>query len=202
MNARDYKLFRAGEYYHIYNRGDNKEQIFLDDQDYLNFLKRLKLALGIADIRTELRIIPLPANSFDILAYCLMPNHFHFLIKQNTNLAIGELISKVCTSYVKYFNKRYERVGNLFQDIFKAKHIDSDEYITYLSAYIHNNPSDPFNYAYSSLLNYLTATNDVLCNKDFILKYFNSDTIAYKNFVESCSDEKILLNIKHLTFED
>ncbi len=202
MNARDYKLFRAGEYYHVYNRGDNKENIFLDDQDYLNFLKRLKLALGIADIQTKLRIVPLPTDSFDILAYCLMPNHFHFLIKQNTNLAIGDLINKVCTSYVKYFNKRYERVGNLFQDIFKAKHIDNDEYITYLSAYIHNNPPNPLNYPYSSLPNYLRATRDPLCNKDFILKYFNSDTKVYMNFLENCSDEKMLLNIGHLTFED
>ena len=183
MNTRDYKLFRAGNCYHIYNRGDNKEEIFKEPQDYENFLKRLKLAAGIP-IQTTLRIKPCPKDSFYILSYCLMPNHYHILVKQNSEVPIGDLINKVATSYVKYFNAKYRRVGNLFQDIFKAKHIDSDSYLTYVTAYIHNNPADPFRYTYSSLPDYLGLRAGTLCNTEFILNLFKKDRAAYKKFVE------------------
>ncbi len=200
MNTRDYKLFRAGEYYHVYNRGDNRENIFLDEQDYVNFLKRLKLALGIPTIST-LRIKPFPIESFTVLAYCLMPNHFHILIKQNTDLSIGELIRKAVTSYVKYFNARYKRVGNLFQDIFKTKLIDSDAYLSYLSAYIHNNPPEPLVYPYSSFPEYLGIRQGKICNPKFLLDYFQGDRNKYKEFVIGYT-QKMHSKIKHLEFEE
>src|SRR3989344_4815697 len=88
--------------------------------------------------RGGLWVRPIPKGSFTILAYCLMPNHFHILIRQNLKIPIGQLMIKVCTSYAKYFNHKYNRVGNIFQDTFKAKVIETDEYLSYLSAYIHN----------------------------------------------------------------
>lgn len=200
MNTRDYKLFRAGEYYHIYNRGDNREKIFLDDQDYVNFLKRLKLVLGMPTV-SSLRVRPLPVNSFTVLVYCLMPNHFHFLIRQNSEIPLGDLINKVGTSYVKYFNARYKRVGNLFQDIFKAKRIDNDSYLTYLSAYIHNNPAEPFNYAYSSLPEYLGIRSGALCDPGFVINYFNGDREKYKEFVQNYT-QRMHEQIKHLVFDE
>ena len=200
MNTRDYKLFRPGECYHIYNRGDNREEVFLDDMDYASFLKRMKLVLGLLDPAiVKLRLRPLPSNSFTVLSYCLMPNHFHFLIRQEANVPIGELMSKVNTSYAKYFNAKYERVGNIFQDTFKAKHVDSDSYLTYLSAYIHNNPTQPFEYVYSSLPEYLGTRNGNLCNPTFILKYFKGNRNDYRKFVEGYTF-KDYQKIKHLAF--
>ena len=69
-----------------------------------------------------------------------MPNHFHILIRQNTDLSLTKIISKICTSYSKYFNKKYDRVGALFQDQFKSEHVAKNEYLLWLSAYIHLNP--------------------------------------------------------------
>lgn len=186
MNSRDYKIFRAGHCYHIYNRGNHKEEIFLDDQDFLNFFKRLNFCLfgkSAAGVSGRLRITTVPFGAFDILSYCLMPNHFHFLIRQNLNLGIDRLISRTCTSYVKYFNNKYDRVGNLFQDAFKAKLVYDDSYLTYLTAYIHNNPSNPLEYAYSSFKDYLGERSDRLCSKDFILSMFQNNSQEYKKFV-------------------
>lgn len=206
MNARDYKIFRQGHYYHVYNRGDNKEDIFLDEQDHLNFLKRLKIILGLAPVpnagrRGALKLSALPAESFSILSYCLMPNHFHILIRQNSNVEVSKLITKLCTSYVKYFNAKYSRIGNLFQDTFKAKLVDNDSYLTYLSAYIHNNPSDTTNYPYSSLPDYLGVRQGTICNTTFILNYFKGDRTQYKNFVEAYSNKEYEV-IKHLSFDE
>ncbi len=206
MNARDYKTFHTNGYYHIFNRGDNKEPIFLDEQDFFNFIKRLKIVLGLAPVpnaghRGALQLRALPANNFDILAYCLMQNHFHFLIKQLSNINVSQLISKVCISYAKYFNKKYERVGNLFQDTFKAKEILDDSYLKYVSAYIHNNPENPLTYQYSSLSEYLKKFPNGVCNTKFILNYFNGNRTHYKDFVLGYSEDQDML-IKDLIFEE
>ena len=200
MNTRDYKIFRAGHFYHIYNRGDNRENIFLDDQDFAAFLIRLKVALGIS-VKSTLRIKPFPADSFTIAAYCLMPNHFHFLVRQNADASIGDLIKKLTTSYVKYFNAKHKRIGNLFQDTFKAKLIDSDSYLSYITAYIHNNPTDPFSYAYSSLPEYIGTRNGNLCNPEFILGFFKGNKELYKSFVQNYT-LKDHEKIKYLVFDE
>ena len=111
-----------------------------------------------------------------------MPNHFHIEIKQNTSLNIGKLITKVCTSYAKSFNNRYSRIGNLFQDTFKAKVIETEEYLVQLSAYIHNNPEKPFDYPYSSIHEYMSSQND-LCDTNEIMLYFNQDVLEYKKYL-------------------
>jgi putative transposase len=200
MNTRDYKLFRAGEYYHVYNRGDNRERIFLDEQDFFNFLKRLKISLGLVT-DPKLRIRSVPLGSFEVLAYCLMDNHYHMLIQQKAETAISTLINKVSTSYAKYFNAKYKRVGNIFQDTFRAKHIDNDSYLTYLSAYIHANPTNPFAYAYSSLPEYLGVRNGNLCNPNVVLDYFEQDREKYKVFVQGYSFREHQ-QIKHLAFDE
>ena len=206
MNARDYKLFRAGHVYHVYNRGDNRELVFLDDQDYFSFLRRIKVILSIVPIpnrgqRGSWRLKPLPQGSFSILAYCLMPNHFHFMIRQNTNLPISDFIHKLCTSYAKYFNKKYERLGNLFQDTFKAKLVENDVYALYLSAYIHNNPETPANYPYSSFLDYAEQRKGVICDKTFLIEYCKQNKVNYSSFVNSFTDAKAK-DIKSLLFEE
>jgi putative transposase len=141
MNTRDYKQYGKGEYYHIYNRGNLKADIFLDDEDYKSFLFRLQRNLFPEEDFSKIRTQKLPANCFSLVAYCLMPNHYHLLIRQNTDLPTSKLITKICTSYAKYFNKKYDRVGHLFQDKFRQALVDNDSYLLWLSAYIHQNPA-------------------------------------------------------------
>jgi putative transposase len=203
MRYRDYKIFRSGHYYHIYNRGVNKQEIFLDVQDYHNFLKRLFLVLGIKTKVTleKSRISALPEDAFSMLAYCLMPNHFHLLIRQNTDLGIDKFMLKISTSYAIYFNKKYGRVGPLYQDSFKAKLVEQDSYLTYLSAYIHNNPEEPFTWEFFSFRDYLGIQKGGLCQTDLILGMFSDDPQRYKKFVQGF-DEKGQLKIIDLVFEE
>jgi putative transposase len=198
MGARDYKTFRAGNFYHIFNRGNNKMPIFLDTQDYQVFLHRLKIVLSIPGAGSNLphsriRVKPLPPGSFTIFCYCLMSNHFHFLIRPESNIGVDKLMAKVCTSYAKFFNAKYQRVGHLFQDTFKAKIVDSDQYLIHLSAYIHCNPFDPFSYNYSSLPAYLGRRNDPLCNSSYILSMFSSRE-SYRNYLENIKAKSLFDN--------
>lgn len=202
MRNRDYKTFQKDEYYHIYNRGNQKQNIFLDESDYKNFLKRCCLVLGIENIQTPnaLNIHPLPKDCLKIICYCLMPNHFHFIIRQDSDIEINRFISKLCTSYASYFNKKYKLVGHLFQDAFKAKCIDNDEYITYLSAYIHNNPNNPYSYQFSSFKG-IIESNDPLCKDRIILNWFNHNPDEYKNFVLNFNQDNRSF-FEHLLFDE
>lgn len=229
MNNRDYKEFAPGGYYHVFNRGNGKQNIFLDKDDYKFFLLRLRENLfpnsfnplktvfkGLKEKeierkeKTHTKYVRklLPKDAFDLIAYCLMPNHYHFLIKQNSDVSIAKLISKICTSHSKIFNKKYGNVGHVFQDKFRAVPVDSNEYLIWLSAYIHNNPKtaglvkDLFDYQWSSYLDYIGNRQDNLCKKDIILSQF--ENIAdYKKFVIEASNlilekkelENILLDI-------
>lgn len=209
MNNRDYKKFAPNTCYHIYNRGSGKQDIFLDDDDKTFFLFRLKENLFPGNIYTHGRYTPkaLAPNSFSLLCYCLMPNHFHFLIKQQAETPISALILKVFTSYSKYFNKKYNRIGPLFQDTYKATPVLTDTYLCWLSAYIHNNPktdnivNNLLNYPWSSYLDYFGIRNGTLCNKEFVLSQFPSIN-NYKDFVEQA---EILIkqrkDLKHLLLD-
>lgn len=190
MNNRDYKILRAGCIYHIYNRGNDKKLTFLDSSDYQAFLLRLKLLQAkpvskiiFATRKNRVRITPFKPDDFTILAYCLMPNHFHLLIKQNSDVSVGVFMKRLLTSYSKYFNVKHEQVGNLFQDVFKAKLVETDEYATYVSAYIHNNPEDLLTWQYSSFPDYCLGRPGIICDKSFILSYFKDDSEMYKSFV-------------------
>ncbi|MDO8514651.1 MAG: transposase [bacterium] len=140
--------FGAGEYYHIYNRGTEKRDIFMRRNDYRRFLALLYLANQ--NEATELKLqgrtleeITEPrkgAQLVEIVAYCLMPNHFHLLIHEIADGGISKFMQKLTTGYTMYFNKQNERSGSLFQGKFKATHIDDDRYLQYLISYIHLNP--------------------------------------------------------------
>ncbi len=207
MRYRDNKIFAQDNYYHVYNRGNGKQDIFLDDADYKFFLYRLKENLFPEQKRTALlqegRPLggrgyvrkALPSDAFDLICYCLMPNHFHFLIRQNTQLPVSKIISKVCTGYSMYFNKKYERVGGLLQSKFKAVLVDSDPYLLWLSAYIHQNPKvaglvkNLEDYPYSSFLDYIGKRQGMLCHTKTILDNFKNSE-EYEKFVDN-SFEKI-----------
>lgn len=135
-----------GEYYHIYNRGVEKRNIFLDEADRKRFVRLLYLANGEEHLVFRL-VQGLPLNEVligprhvAIGAYALMPNHFHILIKEIKEGGTTKFMEKLQTAYSMYFNKKNERVGPLFQGTFKAEHVDRDEHLKYLFAYIHLNP--------------------------------------------------------------
>lgn len=135
--------FGPQEFFHIYNRGTERRKIFIDSEDNWRFLKSLYLCNSnhAARIRGMNIFGKKQENPLvHIVAYCLMPNHFHLLVQEVQGGGISKFMHKLQTSYTMYFNKRYDRDGVLFQGPFKAKHIDSDRYMRRIFAYIHLNP--------------------------------------------------------------
>ena len=209
------KVYVEDGYYHAYNRGVEKRDIFLDDQDYRVFLSFMKAYLSapetpflhpVAQVTGSDPVRLRPLGSFfgkvSLLAYCLMPNHFHLLIQQTPTNGMTEFIRALCTSYSMYFNKKYVRVGTLFQGVYKATHVDSDRYLLHLTRYIHLNPfeltgSDPVNeYPYSSYVYYLGRKHTGWLHPEQVLSYFRSaqqisfrDTSSYQSFVEDYKED-------------
>src|SRR3989344_8088505 len=147
-----------GETYHVFNRGANKNRIFTNKDDYRRFLMLLHLCnsskpvlmreiltkyrgRSSADIFYEER----PDKSLvSIIAYCLMPNHFHLVLRQKVKQGITKFMNRVGTAYSMYFNVKYEHSGVLFQGRYKSSHIGTESYFRYIFAYIHLNPLDLF----------------------------------------------------------
>lgn len=184
-----------GGYYHIYNRGNRKQKIFLGEKDFKRYLTKLK------EYKDK--------HNVTILAYCLMPNHVHFLIRQNSPEPVSTFVQKLHTAYSMYFNKKYDTVGHLFADRFKAKIVAKDEYIIHLSRYIHLNCAKLVEkltaYTWSSYPTYMGLSNDEITDSKFILSYFRRkndserDVInAYRYFVKE--EEQDLNKIRHLLF--
>ncbi len=189
--------FAVGEYYHLYNRGVEKRNVFLDSSDY----KKFQFLLHVCNTRKTIVLRDIPKffergeSVVDIGAYCLMKNHFHVLVREKVEGGITSFMRKVLTAYSMYFNKKYNRTGKLWQGVFQSSHADSDNYLKYLYSYIHLNPAkyvDPkwrenisvnrneiFNfvkdYNYSSLPAYISSikgyANSIL-NKKAFPEYF------------------------------
>lgn len=144
-------IFSINEFYHVYNRGVDKRIIFQDTSDYHRFILLLYFCnsnkpVDSREILTEGRTfgdlfyIDIGEPLVAVGAWCLMPNHFHVLIKELTQNGITKFIQKVTTGYSMYFNKKYKRNGTLFQGKFKSEHATDDNYLKYLFSYIHLNP--------------------------------------------------------------
>jgi len=215
-------------YYHIYNRGVEKRTIFEDDQDYNVFLKYLNEYLS-PPVKPEdlMRSFTLKGTTFqglphlnknyfgkiDLLAYCLMPNHFHFEIKQLVEGSMEGFMRSLATRYSMYFNKKNGRVGTLFQGIYKACMIESDEYLLYLSRYIHLNPRElgkNIFEAHSSYADYLDIQKNSWVKTKEILSYFGKENHdfsksvrTYQDFVEiDGNDTKTKILLGELLLED
>lgn len=202
-------------FYHIFNRGVEKRKIFTNESDFKRFLKTLQY-YQIEGFKPRFsRYIPelhgkLLADSFsvEIIVYCLMPNHFHLLVKQITESGVSKYISQLTNSYTKYFNTKYDRVGPLFQGNFKAVLIENTEQLLHTSRYIHLNPlvsgleTQLGIYGYSSLSEYLTNSKPEICSKNYVLSEFTEKS-TYKGFIEDHADYAISLEIiKHQLLED
>lgn len=212
------KTYVENSYYHVYNRGVEKRTIFQDDQDYRVFLNLIKNYLStnpesfihpVIEVTGSGLVRPRPLKSFfgeiTLHSYCLMPNHFHLLLKQTTKNSMTRFMQSLCTSYSMYFNKKYERVGPLFQGVYKAVLVMEDSYLLHLSRYIHLNPTElltrtdpvkPAEYAYSSYFYFLRKRKAEWINPEPILDFFKNqrgedlkDFLSYQRFVEDYKED-------------
>ena len=170
--------------------------IFTDDEDYRVFLNLLKRALGEKiQIDKQYRNYPNFHNNLELLAYCLMSNHFHLLIRtKNKPRLLPELLKSVMTSYVMYFNKKHKRTGPLFGKRYRAVRIISDEYLWHISRYIHLNPldidRDYKSYPYSSIDYYTSSKSSDWVKPDEIKDMFKEAGENYSKFLEDYVDRK------------
>lgn len=183
------KNYAPQSYYHVYNRGVNKRNIFLDDSDYSVFLNLFKRYLSDDSPDRFNRIYKNLSDEVKLLAFCLMPTHFHLLIYQEKQTGMTNLLQRVMTSYSIYFNKKYRRVGPLFQDIYKASRISSDGYLQHISRYIHLNPEQWRDWEFSSLDFYLGNKQAEWLDQKIILELFE-DQNEYLDFVSDYEDHK------------
>ena len=166
--------FAQGNTYHIYNRGVERQPIFREAENYLYAIRLLK------KYTTELGVV--------IVAYCLMPNHYHFLLRQDGSQGAGLVPQRIFNSYSKAFNRRYRRTGTLFEGRYQAVHVDRDEYLLHLCRYIHANPvkaglcSDPADWSYSNYPEWIGIRNGVLFDPALVKAHF-STAEAYREFV-------------------
>lgn len=205
------KQYVENGYYHIYNRGVEKREIFLDEQDCAAFLYYLKLYLSPIEELKQLNFPGLRILKFirlnlfqeiDLMAFALMPNHFHLQIKQKTADGMIKLMKRLVTAYVMYFNKKYKRVGSLFQNRYKAALIETDEYLLHLSRYIHLNnskiASEKIDFKeFSSYPYYMGQKHASWVKPQEILGYFRSaqkenlkDILSYQSFVEDYMEDE------------
>lgn len=200
--------FVNGEFYHIYNRGVDKRNIFSDTDDLDRFFKSMN------EFNTIEPIGSLYENSFkstqlggstaklggknklvNFICYCVNPNHFHFILEQFTDGGISEFMKRLSGGYTWYFNNKYKRNGSLFQGKFKSIHVDSNEYLLHLSAYVNLNDRVhqlggrtaklmDSRSSWKEYLGKIGGNTENFCKKDIILDQFD-DVAEYKTFAES-----------------
>ena len=204
--------FAPGEFYHIYNRGTEKRNIFMSRADRSRFLALLYFANQNEPVNLKLQgstLLEIDEERagdpiVEIAAYCLMPNHFHLLIRELEDGGVSKFMQKLTTGYTMYFNKKHERSGSLFQGRFKATHVADDRYLRYLISYIHLNPIKLIEpkwketgitdksyaeryletYTASSYLDYLSKERPegIILTREALPEYFSSDA-DFKTFV-------------------
>lgn len=208
------KLYVPGGYYHVYNRGVEKRVIFKDEQDSGVFLSYLKTYLLPKNVVALQKILGNPGSSYKdkdvalkllrmnnfseeitLLAYCLMPNHFHLFLKQSSAGGIDRLMNSLGTRYSMHFNRKYRRVGPLYQGPYKAILVGTEPYYLYLTNYIHKQSlslqGDALQgFRPSSYPEYLGLRHTAWVHPEEILSYFSTTNsrLTYKAFVESSDD--------------
>lgn len=191
--------FITNQYYHIYNRGVDKRKVFLRYGHFLRFIRTISQILqtgSASPSSTQIQSLALKSK-VSILAYCLMPNHYHLLLKQLCDNGISEFMHQLNTSYTKYFNLNNNRSGRLFEYTFKGKIIESDEMLLHVSRYIHLNPlishivTDLELYPWSSYLEYVGLRKNTFCDLDDILDHFKNS--SYKQFILDQYEYALLL---------
>jgi putative transposase len=218
-------VFANNEVYHVFNRGIDKRLTFINKRGYNYALEGMRFyQFDNKHLRLS-KYLALPLNKrmqflsqlylnykrrVQVLAFCLMPNHFHFLLRQKMDHGVSLFAADFTNSYTKYFNSKNKRVGPLFQGLFKAVHIESDEELIHVSRYIHLNPvtaylmdiEDLKGNIYSSYREYIDQVAYSISLPEVVLGLF-ANRKAYIKFVENQVDyARALDKIKHLTFDN
>lgn len=219
-------IFADGEIYHLLNRGVAQSPIFLSTKEYQRFLSLTNfyhhsspplsfshyLRLSSKDKEKFLKNKNLEEKEklAEILAYCLMPNHFHLLLKQLKNRGISKMLANLQNGYARYFNLKHQRTGHLFQSMFKAVRIETDEQLLHVSRYIHLNPTSSYlvkiknlaSYPWSSLPEYLGEKGAKFLSPDLVLELAGGEN-RYREFVfDQAEYQRELEKIKHLALEN
>ncbi len=181
-------IYQESNFYHVYNRGCNKENIFFQESDYNNLLSRID--------ETKDR------KNIEIITYCLMPNHYHFLLYQDSERPVSDWLKSLFSGYVQRINRKYDRTGTLFERSAKPKLVTDDNYLIELIHYIHANPLkhnfvvNPIGWRYSSLPYYLNNEQNKLMSQRAILKYFSDSFNYQESFHEYLESKKYEEEIK------
>ena len=205
-----------GEYYHIFNRGVNKQLIFGEDRDRVRFLFLIlyfqsKLVFSnivrcvkyyvqhrVFNIDTEVIKEVVQNREIELVAFCLMPNHFHLILKELEPGGIGRYMQRVLNSYTKYFNTKYKKSGHLMSGPYKAVHVKDNRQLLHLSAYIHRNPRElkewlnkERKYVWSSYMDMVGECRwgDLLAHK-IVTGQFDQK-ITYENFVKTSPAKRL-----------
>lgn len=212
------------EIYHVFNRGIDRRPTFLSKREYdrainlMNYYSfkllpgkySIFIASPIDQQKQILQRLKKEKNRLvEIITYCLMPNHFHFLLKQTAENGIRKFMSNWQNSYTRFHNLRHERTGPLFNDQFKAVRIESEEQLLHVNRYIHLNPysgriinslTKLIEYPWSSLNQFMNQEKSGICNTELILGNFSKP--GYKKFIYNQADyQRQLEKIKHLLYE-
>ncbi|MCA9301141.1 transposase [Candidatus Nomurabacteria bacterium] len=180
-------------FYHVYNRGINKQIIFHDDDDkefFINLLARYLAPESVIDQHGN--IYKTYNNKLELLCYCLMDNHFHLMFYQNEKGVLKDYMQSIANSYIRYFNTKYERRGPLFESRYKSSLIETQPYLEHITRYIHLNPKDWQTYKYSSLPYYLNEESPEWFKPEKILELFDGE--SYLEFMKDYEDHKAMLD--------
>jgi len=207
--------FANENFYHVFNRGVEKRITFLDNRDYQRLIEIIYYYQYSGpkprfSTHKRFKVINFDQNPkiVEIICYCLMPNHFHFLLKQVQESGIQEFLSKVTNSYTKYFNTKYKRVGPLFQGQFKAVRVESNEQLLHLSRYILLNPyvgslhHEWKTYPYSSIFEFVNEAKNNICSTKYITEHFPSGEDYQKFIADQQGYAQELEIIKHTLFDE
>lgn len=174
--------YAAGHYYHVYNRGCNRERIFTNEGNYLFLLRRAKAFLAEYPVT--------------VIAYCLMPNHYHFLFRPEEDGAVSPFLQRLFNSYTQAFNRQQGRSGTLFEGCPKSVLVDTDAYVVHLCRYIHLNPVEaglvahPGDWPYSNYLEWVGKRKGTLIDRAFVRQYFPTPA-DYEAFITQKLDETL-----------
>jgi len=173
--------FQPGNYYHIYNHAAQKLLLFRDTEDYRKCLSIMNTYLKSPD--------------FSMVAFCLMPNHYHFFIRQNGECPIYLIMGKIWFQYSRYYNKKYGGKGSIFAGKLQHKHVDKDEYLLSLSAYIHQNQvtaglvDSPELWEWSNYREWIGLRATQVCDFSICRAYFK-DEASYMKIMDAIADSK------------
>lgn len=175
-------------FYHVYNRGAGKQVIFHDDADREKFISLFARYLDSDDESVRADGVPYEKYQLEIVAYCLMDNHFHLLLYQEVDPnAVSQFMKSLATAYTMYYNLRYESSGYLFQGVFKASKITSDEYLLHITRYVHMNPRSYLRYKWSSISAYLGKSSPVWLSAE---RATEMTPVQYRAFLQEYRGKK------------